>query len=369
MSEKLFSALSDSSQETPRSKDVFRMGTPGDPTIKRIRSIQEQGGALSQESLPREKDAVKREVYALLAHLIKTTQTNARKIERGRRPGDCVENGFLENIVNRYHLFERSGDTGRLIVDQNFLETLEPDQVIESFTGVRRILPMLFQESILDLKQRGAFGENQDTVIYDRLKHLLYQSNFRARARFRTVESFLQDGINTAMDEVWPLLLVLPVLYQRQYGETLSPETFTLLMPDVKKIVTHMASMQIDVFAQSGTEQAAEAWQDHPTGFQYQLQGELESTLKKIHLHQDKRGIHIDLNEEYMRSLGEKIDQSEIKELRQGCPARDVRMSSDDGRPVSVVSDTVDFYHDLAQDILIPNQDIFRAALDQIPQE
>lgn len=306
--------------------------------------------AIKVEEFPKEKHAVKHEMYAITSFLIERYHLKTKEILQ-------VELGeILMSLRNAFAINEALAEA--LVLDESGQVTLDGeaiqkvgDDVLEKALVSEMVFPKIYIRAFdrAFVQKRNEFDE-KEKAVYQRLGDLLHKSQARIvirqnGVRAQSVEGFIGTGVATAATESWNILLALTRRYNQEFYMPLTNEQLDVLTPDIKKILNQTASLHIadftylrDLSLESGQPNLNQvAWD------------------KILVFSGEGSGLHVTIGDEY-RHLDEQ--ERERRECTVGCPGRDAIVTNDDGKKVNVVGDVFDFHKELAKRVVLPHQKV-----------
>lgn len=323
---------------------------PKSMSIRKRREVLDSAPTevIKTEEFPKEKHAVKHEMYAIASFLIERYHQKTKEVlqEESLEILASLKGAFVinEEIAQALVLDEE----GQVTLDREVLERVG-DNTLEKVLRSEMVFPKIYMRAFdrAFVQKRNEFNE-KEKAVYQRLGDLFHKSQARIvvrenSVRAQSVEGFIGAGVATAATESWNILLALTKKYNQEFHIPLTDEKLDALTSDIKKILNQTASLHIadftylrDLSLESG-----------------QLNLNQVAWDKILVFSEEGSGLRVSIRDEY-KHLDEQ--ERERRECTVGCPGRDAIIENEEGKKVNVVGDVFDFHKELAKRVILPNQ-------------
>ncbi len=203
----------------------------------------------------------------------------------------------------------------------------------------------------------GNLGKEEHRA-FERLHFLVKEKarwNRGHEKKYKDGFSLLKAGVGTASEEAWGMMSVVPVIFYEQFGRDMTEAEFDQVMRSGGDTLLRIASLPIYNLSALGSGEERK-----PEGYlklakeRYTLTGEpgsLEISFQRSFL--DKAHLH---------SWFTNLLKDNSKDPTLGCPVKSIAVEDKHGRMVNGIQGVVNFYADLAKQVILPHQQVLRDA-------
>jgi hypothetical protein len=255
-------------------------------------------------------------------------------------PGNFIKLDFLDR--------EEKKITGKEITEKELikclndphLDAVSAGRILEDITTCTITEQInLWEGQKLKEKKNG----NRDPV-FERYQMLLISRDQKIKQPEEISPAIeIRRGINTAAETMWTVLGLIPSVYKRQYGKSISEEEYKIIAKRALSLVLQIAQLQVDVFAELR---------------QTYISSEPEIT--KTRYLQDRSFKIIGEGDTLTLSLEDRVFEAAQKakpriNLRTGCPA----IFSHGSGGKNVIAEMYEWVLELNNKFFLPNLDKF----------